>query len=151
MGRPAVVVEGAEHAHEVGGDGRVRVVGADRLLLGEETAEEGVGGEAEVVEGDALEGGVVGAAPVLGEGARGLDLGEVGVAVGPEGRPPGVVEGVEGAVPVLEPLAERLGAQVAVTGAAVFVVDVPGEERRVVRTALREPRRQCRGVVAVRR
>ncbi len=149
VGRPAVVVEGAVEAHEVGGDGRVRVVGADRLLLGQEAAEEGVGGEAEVVEGDALEGRVVGAAPVFGESVRRLDLVPVGVAVGPEGGPPGVVEGLEGAVPVPQPLPERLGAQVAVTGAAVLVVDVPGEQGRVAGVPFGEARDECGGVLAV--
>ena len=71
-------------------------------------------------------------------GAGGFHLAPVGVAVGPEGGPPGVVELVEGTIALLQPGAEGLLAEVAVAVTAHLVGQVPENHAGVVGVALRQ-------------
>ncbi|CAM5550247.1 hypothetical protein SALBM311S_01472 [Streptomyces alboniger] len=85
---------------------------------------------------------------VVGVAGR-MDLRPVAVALAPEGGAPGLVEGVEGAVPVLEPAPEAGGGLVAPVVGAVLVVDVPHREGRVVAVAGGEVLGDGGGVAAV--
>lgn len=132
--RPLPVVQCLEHRHEVGGGRDVRADVAQCLAFGAVAFEEGVGAEAPPVQELCRVDGA-------GCGAGWFDLVVTAVALGPEGRAPGVVEGFDGAVAVGEPGAEvvgRAGAEAFGDVVAVLVVDVPQGERRVVCVAFGE-------------
>lgn len=81
-----------------------------------------------------------GFATVGGRGGR-RDVVPLGVVLAPERRAPGLVEGVDRAVALAQPLAKRdvRGGRVVVRhGRAVLVVDVPHDDGGVVGVALRE-------------
>ena len=140
--RPPVVVQRPEGTHEVRGHRGVAVVVADPVLLVGVVAQQGVGHEPAVVQGDALERGVVRSAPVLTECVRHLDLLPVGVPVRPEHRVPGLVQHVQALVALLQPQAEPGRAARAVAGsvrAAVLVTHVPGDQSRCSGITLGDP------------
>jgi hypothetical protein len=146
LGGPVGVVHalGLPHHHEVGGDRHLGGDAAQQLALGPQVVLEGVGGEALEVQ---LLGGVG-----VGGGEPGREyLLEVGVALGPERRAPGVVERVDGLVAGAQPGAEGAGGVVGVVVdvvAAQLVVDVPGGERGVVGVALGQGGDQAERVLA---
>ena len=147
VGGPLVVVEVAEvaHRHEVRRHGHP----------GRQLVEDGLLGAVEVEQRVRSEPGVVQLLGRVGEcrrAPRRQDLLPLGVALAPERRPPGLVEGVEVGVACTCPPPERPRAGVAVTGqvvAGVLVGDVPKGQRRVVAVARRQVRGQGEGVLAV--
>ena len=85
-------------------------------------------------------------------GSRRENLVEVAVLLRPERRSPGLVQGLDRAVPGAEPGAERLGRDVAVTVAdvtAVLVVDVPHLDGRMAGVTVGDRGGQSRGTTAV--
>ncbi len=129
VGRPGVVVEGLEGAHEVGGHRNVRRGRLQDAILAEVALEDRVALKAVIVQQHRL----VAAFAVLG---RRLDLVPGGKGVPPEARVPGLVHRIEGAIARLEPRAERLGAQVAVAVVTVLVGHVPGDQGGMLAVAL---------------
>ena len=123
----ARVVEAVVEGHEVRRDRRVRRVRTDGLGLPADEVGGDVGDEAPPVDDEAVEARV-----------DALDLVPVRVAVRPEAGPPGVVELVERAVFLAEPVAERGHAARAAALAGVFVGEVPERERGVLPVALGE-------------
>ena len=144
---PAGVVHlvGRAHHHEVGGARDVR------RHLGEHAADVGVVGE-QLVGGVALEVELLRRVGEGRRGARGEDLLELVVALGPERGPPRGVERLDRPVAALQPAAERVGGVVGVVErdvAADLVVDVPHRERRVRPVPLGDRPRHPQRVVAV--
>lgn len=130
--------------HEVGRHRDVRAVPGDDVALGEVALQQRVGREPLEVEN------LRGVLHVV-RAARRQDLVPVAVSLAPEGGAPGLVEGVERAVSVLEPAAEGgLGLGAPVVG-AVLVVDVPHPQGRVAGVAGGEALGDGGGVAAVRR
>lgn len=125
---PAPGVLAEEERHEVGGDRDVRGVPGDDVTLGEVALQKHVGGEAPEVQH------LSGVLQVVGAASRENRLPAV-VALAPEVRAPGGVEGVQGAVLLAQPAAEGDGRLVAVIGRAVLVVDVPHREGGVAAVA----------------
>lgn len=80
---------------------------------------------------------VEGILPVV---ARRLDLRPIGEPHAPKVGPPRRVQGLERVVARLQPLTKRLRAQRAETLAAIFVVHMPEDQRRVLPIALRQLR-----------
>lgn len=116
--------------HEVGGH-RAVAVGADRVALLAVGGERLVGPVAAEVQGLA---GV--AVPLAGAGRQ--DLLPGGVALAPECRPPGLVEGVERAVAGAQPDPEGGRGVIAPAEGRVLIVYVPQGERRMVAVAFGE-------------
>lgn len=134
LGGPVRVVHslGVAHHHEVGGDRNTGRELAQHVPLRAQMVLQHVGGEA-------LEVQLLGGVRVGGGQPRRQDLLPVAVALGPERRAPGVVEGVEGGVAGAQPVAEGAGGVVGVVVdvvAAELVGDVPGDQRGMVRVAL---------------
>ena len=130
--RPLPVVERLETDHEVGGDGHVRGGLLQDLVLGVVALEQRVGGETEEVQL------LAGIGPG-GRAPRRHDLVPRAVSLGPEVGAPGFVQLLDRPVARLQPFAEGGGRDVAVARrdmAAVFVADVPHDERGVLRVVV---------------
>ena len=125
------VVVVVEVVHQVSGHRQGGVHGLHRVPLG--------GGEVHhLVRDKPLPVQMLDKGPVLPLGPRGVDLLPVGNGVGPEVVPPGVVQGLQGAVLLLQPLAEGRFALGAPALPAVFVGQVPQNHPRVLRKPLRQ-------------
>lgn len=146
LGGPVGVVHslGVAHHHEVGGDRNIGRELAQHVPLRAQVVLQHVGGE--TLEVQLLRGVRVGG----GQPGR-QDLRPVAVALGPERRAPGVVEGVERRVAGAQPVAEGAGGVVGVVVdvvAAQFVGDVPGHQRGMVRVPLGHLPHQAQRVLA---
>ncbi len=133
LGGPAPVVGAVEvaHHHEVRGDRDAGAQPVQHVALGAVLVEQLLGAEPAEVQ-------LLGGVELGGTDPGRLDLVPVGVVLGPERRPPGRVQGLEGAVALAQPPAERPRAHVAVAVrvvAAELVGDVPHREGRMVRVA----------------
>ena len=126
-------IEPIVERHQVRRDRQVRRDAVQRLHLGAHEVDCLVGDEALPAQRQAVH-------IALADGRRAVQLAPVGVRLGPESRPPRMVERVERAVFALQKFAKRLLAQFAVTCAAVFVGNVPADDGRMMAEALGERR-----------
>ena len=141
------VVDVHEHAHQIGGDRRLRVELADRGLLVGEAARDGPAHEPAVVDGGGGQRGAPGR-PFVAQGVGHHDVVPVVDRVPPEMRVPRLVQRLDGAVLRLEPLDPLLAAVVAIAVGPVFVGDVPRDQARRVGVPLGELAGQFRRVLA---
>lgn len=143
---PLEVIQALVGAHEVCGDGGLLVVLLDGVPLHFKVLQEAVGHEPAVINGDARKGGLL-VADALAQGVGGDNLVPVVEGVAPELGVPSLVDGLDGAVLLLQPHAELFLAVLAVALAAILVADMPAGDVGVGAVALGQLYHQLAGVL----